>query len=84
MSADRDLPLSEIPGFPPDVTLNWTLGKLLERVVTVAQFNCGRWTFDEAMFEAFRGVVERDKLAAACRDAVMGHIATDEQKGAAP
>lgn len=53
---NRELHLSAIPGFPPELLPDWTLGKLLDRSQMIAQFDCGRWTFEETLFEAFGGI----------------------------
>lgn len=56
MSRDRETLLASLPGFPPELLPKWTLGMLRDRVVMVAQFNCGRFTFEEALFEALNRV----------------------------
>jgi hypothetical protein len=89
IEANPKLRLSRIAGWPAAVSLGWTLQQLVDRTNMVAQFDCGRWTVQEAMLEALRGVVgpdpeqfddderylaERDRLAMACWNAVVAHL----------
>jgi ParB/RepB/Spo0J family partition protein len=57
---ERSLPIRTLPGFPLDVGLDWTLGKLLDRARMVAQFDVDARTLDKALFRALQWVVGPD------------------------
>lgn len=55
---EAEILLAQIPGFPSSVELDWTLAKLLDRTLMVAQFDLDNRTPEKAMavaFEPFAG-----------------------------
>jgi hypothetical protein len=73
VNVNRELRLSAIPDFPTGLLPGWTLGKLLDRATMIAQFDCGRWTFEETLFEAFGRIQFSPEIWAGWDDEMREH-----------